>query len=603
MRKRNRMKRLLVGGVTGIVMAALLIGVIQGAAAGDNGSRVTALGGVLALLITGALLGLLYAGFFEPGSTHSTHLLHGLLLGIGAWVVLALNLYPVLMGMGPKWQAAAVMAYIPHLMAYLFLGGLTGLCYSLAYARLAKPWQLAAPPALLPEIKTRVVILGGGYAGVTAAQTLEQALKLDPSVGIWLVSNTNFLLHTPMLSEVSASAVRAENISPPLRSFFQHVQVVQGAVERIDLTARRVYLTPDSRSAQRQLPFDQLILTLGSVAHFFDTPGVAENARTFKSLEDAELIRNQIIDLFERADFEADPATRRRLLTFVVAGGGFAGVELIGGLNDFVRGIAPFYPNVQPDEVRPLLIHARETILPELSESLGQYAQAKLEQRGVEFKLGVRCTGAAPGKVFLSHEMIPAETFIWTAGNKPNPVLTTLGLPLTARGQIAVNEYLAVPDMPGLWAAGDCAQIPDLITGKLAPPTAQHALREGKVLGHNVAAAIQGKPQQKFVHKSLGSLAALGHQLAVAEVFGYRFSGFLAWVMWRSIYLAKLPTLARQTRVGLDWALDLFFPPDIVQTIDFSRTTDAQTLMPVVQKEIKSKEKRERSAEKAPAVS
>ncbi len=583
-----RIKRLFLGIASGIVIAVLLIESVKRSAISGNTITVADLGGASHLLVTSALLGLICAEFFQRRSWYIEHLLQGCILGTAAWVVLALNLYPVLMGMRPMWQAVAVTAYFPHLVAYLFLGGLTGLLYSLAYTWLAKLWQLMALPAILPEITTRIVILGGGYAGVTAAQTLEQELQHDPSVGIWLVSNTNFLLHTPMLSEVAASAVRAENISPPLRSFFQNVQMVQGAVARVDLASRTVYLIPDNRSTQRQLPFDQLILAVGSVPHFFGTKGVAEHALTFKSLEDAELIRNQIIDMFERADFEPDSDIRRHLLTFVVAGGGFAGVELIGGLNDFARGIAPFYPNVSPEEICPILIHGRDTILPELSASLGKYAQEKLAQRGVEFKLGGRCTGAEPGKVFFDNEVISTETFIWTAGNQPNPVLTTLGLPLTARGQIAVNAYLAASDVPGLWAVGDCAQVPDGITGKFAPPTAQHALREGKVVGHNVAATLQGKSLEKFAHTSVGSLAALGHQLAVAEIFGYRFSGFLAWVMWRSIYLAKLPTLARQVRVGLDWALDIFFPPDIVQTIDFSHAGATQVLTPAIQPEVES---------------
>ncbi|MBW7885694.1 MAG: NAD(P)/FAD-dependent oxidoreductase [Caldilineaceae bacterium] len=602
MHKRHSTRRFILGGATGLIMAALAVAVLRLAAAG-GGITVADVGGVFQIVVTGALLGLSGAAFLPREAPPAEQIIYGCVLGIVAWVVLALNIYPVLMGRGPMWQAAAVMPYFPHLVAYTLLGGTTGLLYGVLFVWLAGPLQLVPPPMDVPEIKLRVVILGGGYAGVTAAQTLEKELKGDPSAGIWLVSNTNFLLHTPMLSEVSASAVRAENISPPLRSFFRNVQVVQGAVERVDLAERTLYLAPDGRSPARQLPFDHLIVTVGSVPHFFGTRGVAEHALTFKSLEDAELIRNQIIDMFERADFEADPATRRRLLTFVVAGGGFAGVELIGGLNDFARGIAPFYPNVRQDEIRPVLIHARETILPELSESLGKYAQEKLAQRGVEFKLGVRCTGVEPGKVFLSDGEIEAETFIWTAGNKPNPVLAMLGVPLTDRGQIAVNQYLAVADVPGLWAAGDCAQVPDVVTGAFAPPTAQHALREGKVVGHNVAAAIQGKALEEFAHKSLGSLAALGHQLAVAEVFGYRFSGFLAWVMWRSIYLLKLPTLARQVRVGLDWALDIFFPPDIVQTIDFSRARAGQEKTQTAPNGTMGQEKPARGADEVVAVS
>jgi NADH dehydrogenase len=499
------------------------------------------------------------------------HLMIGLTLGIMAWVILALNVYPALMGRGPMWQVTAVADTFPQLMAYVLQGSLICLAYGLVSSQLARqmePEREIAPPPLA----TRVVVLGGGYAGVNAAQRLERELADDPSVGIWMVSQTNYLLHTPMLSEVSASALNSQHISPPLRNFFRRVQVVHAAVERADLKQRTVHLAPDARSPHRELPFDHLVLTTGSVPNFFGNEEVEAEAFTFKSLEDAVLLRNQIIEMFERADFEENAEARRRMLTFVVAGGGFAGVELIGGLNDFARGMLPYYPNIPPEELRLVMVHSRDTILPELSEGLGQYAREKLEERGIEFRLGVRVTGAKPGAVLLGDDVLPTETFVWTAGNRPSPVVETLGLPLTKRGQIEVNGELAVTGAPGLWAAGDCAQIPDVVTGETCPPTAQHALRQGKLLGHNVAASIKGKPLKTFNFKTLGSLAALGHQLAVAEIMGYRFSGFLAWLMWRGIYLSKLPTLDKQVRVGLDWLLDIFFPPDIVQTIDFGHT-------------------------------
>jgi NADH:ubiquinone reductase (H+-translocating) len=271
--------------------------------------------------------------------------------------------------------------------------------------------------------------------------------------------------------------------------------------------------------------------------------------------------------MFEQADHELDPAKRQAMLTFSVAGGGFAGVELIGGLNDFARGIAAAYPNIDPGEIRLVLVHSGETILPELSVELGQYAQQKLSERGVEFNMTTRVTGAEPGKVWLGDTFIATETFIWTAGNRPSPIVEMLGIPLTKRGQIEVDKHLAAPNHPGVWALGDCAQIPDphSRTG-FSPPTAQHALREGKIVAHNVAATLHNQPLKEWNFKTLGSLSALGHQLAVAEVFGYRFSGFLAWLMWRGIYLSKLPSFEKQVRVGLDWLLDVFFPPDIVQS-------------------------------------
>jgi NADH dehydrogenase len=546
-----------------------------------SGITVAELGGAMGLLVAGAVIGGSYACLFqpEPGG-HAEHLMSGVPLGLIAWVILAMNLYPLLTGSGPMWEADVAIGLFPQLIAFLLLGSVVGLVYGLAYQLLAIPLRLATSELIQtpPLVSKRIVIVGGGYAGVSAAQKLEQELGDDPTVGIWLVSGTNYLLHTPMLSEVSASSIDPQHICPPLRSSFRHVRMVQCAVERIDLEQRIVHLTADVRSRHRELPFDHLILTLGSVPNFFGNPGVEAEAFTFKSLEDAVLLRNQIIDMFERADFEQDVEKRRRMLTFVVAGGGFAGVELIGGINDFARGMLPYYPNTPPEELRLVLVHSRDTILPELSPSLGKFAQEKLEERGVEFKLEMRVTGAKPGTVLLGDEVLPTETIVWTAGNKPNPVLETLGLPLTKRGQLEVNTELAVLNVSGLWAAGDCAQVPDLSTGKFAPPTAQHAVREGKVLGYNVAASIKGKPLKTFNFKTLGSLAALGHQLAVAEIMGYRFSGFLAWLMWRAIYLSKLPTLEKQVRVGLDWILDIFFPPDIVQTIDFGHPTNDQSV-------------------------
>ncbi len=571
-------RRLLLGGISGVIVASLHIAVINVTISPSSDSlTLSDLGGVLSLIFAGLLIGLSYAWLFYPVSqTLAENVANGLIVGLGMWVILAINIYPTLSGQGPMWEASAIATLIPHLIAYLSQGSFIGLLYGRAYIPLSSYLTPIATPT--PPVTQRVVILGGGYAGVNVAQALEQELERDPTVGIWLVSQTNYLLHTPMLSEVSASALNAQHISPPLRNFFRRTQVVQGEVAEVDLEQRVIRLTPDDGSPHRELPFDHLVLTTGGVPNFFGNQAVEAEAFTFKSLEDAVLLRNHIIHMFERADFETDPSKRQGMLTFVVAGGGFAGVELIGGLNDFVRGMLPYYPNVLPDEVRPVLVHSRDTILPELSEQLGKYAQQKLAERGVEFKLGVRVTGAESGAVLLGDEVLPTETFVWTAGNKPSPILGKLGLPLTKRGQVEVNTELAVPELSGVWAAGDCAQIPDLSTGKFCPPTAQHALREGKVLGYNVAAAIKGKPLKQFNFTTLGSLAALGHQLAVAEIMGYRFSGFLAWLMWRAIYLSKLPTVDKQVRVGLDWVLDIFFPPDIVQTIDFrqakSMTTD-----------------------------
>ena len=282
-------------------------------------------------------------------------------------------------------------------------------------------------------------------------------------------------------------------------------------------------------------------------------------------------IRNHVIDVFERADSEPDPGCRRALLTFVVAGGGFSGAELAGGLNDFARGIIADYPNLSTDDLRIILVHSRERILPELSESLANYAMQRMRERGVTFKLNTRVADASLGSISLSPpEEIPTKTFVWTAGAIPNPILKELPVKHDSRGAVLVDRTLAVPDYGNVWALGDCASVPDMKTGKTCPPTAQVATREAVVLAHNIRAYLLARPLKEFCFKSLGTLCIVGYHTACAEIRGRKFSGLFAWLLWRGIYLSKLPGLERKVRVLTDWTLELFFPRDIVQTIDFN---------------------------------
>jgi len=324
------------------------------------------------------------------------------------------------------------------------------------------------------------------------------------------------------------------------------------------------------------MAYDHLVLALGSVTNFFGIENLEKHAFNFKSLLDAIRIRNHVIDMFERADRTMDAEQRAELLTLVIAGGGFAGVELAGALNDFSRGILADYPNLRPEELRVILVHSGARILPELSESLSDYAQQTMSARGVAFKLNARLVDARPGMVVLgTGEEIRARTLVWTAGTAPNPLLKTLVVERDSRGAVRVDSTLAVPGHPGLWALGDCAAITNAKTGKSCPPTAQFALREGHVLAHNICASLRAKPLQAFRFESLGALCVVGHHNACAELSvpgarqkSVRFSGLLAWLMWRSIYLSKLPGLERKVRVMFDWVIELFFPRDIVQTID-----------------------------------
>jgi NADH dehydrogenase len=413
--------------------------------------------------------------------------------------------------------------------------------------------------------RTRVVILGGGFAGVYTALRLEKIFSRDEDIEIILVSDENFMLFTPMLPEVSSSSIEAKHIVSPLRAFFRKAKFQNRELHSIDLQRRVVVAAHCPACDRRELGFDHLVLALGSTTNFHGVSGVADNALPMKTLSDAMMLRNHVIDVFEHADLRDDPLARSAMLTFVVAGGGFAGVETVAELKDFAHAAHRFYPNIRPDEVKVILLHSGPRILPEISESLADYALKKLREKGVEVRLNTRLTSATAGWVELGNkERIPTQTLVWTAGVSPSPLLATLPCARNKQGNIIVNEYLEVSGYPGLWALGDCAEVPDPQTGRSYPATAQHAIREGKVVADNIAACLGFGRKRQFVYKPLGVLACLGRRSAVAEICRFKFSGFFAWWLWRTVYLFKLPGLERKARVAMDWTLDLFFPRDIV---------------------------------------
>jgi NADH:ubiquinone reductase (H+-translocating) len=413
--------------------------------------------------------------------------------------------------------------------------------------------------------KTRIVIIGGGFAGTATALKLEKTYRRDPSVEITLIDSENFFTFTPLLAEVPSGSIQPKHIVFPLRALLKRTKVKQAEVKEVDLNNRTVTAAHCQACGDELLPFDQLVLASGSTPNYFGLPGVAEHALTIKSLADATALHAQVIDKLEHADLQSDPVARRQMLTFVVAGGGFAGVETLAELNDFVRGAKKFYPNVSPEDVRMVLIHSGNRILPEVSKSLSAYALKKLRSRGVEVLLETRVLGCRGDCVTLSNgDELLASTFVWAAGTAPSPILARLDLPRTKAGKIEVDATMAVSGHPGLWAVGDSAAIPDVVTGGLCPPTAQYALRQGKRLAQNIAAVLENREPEPFKFKTLGVLAGLGRRSAVAEIFGLQFSGFIAWWLFRTIYLMKLPGFERKLRVAIDWTLDLFFPRDIV---------------------------------------
>ena len=346
-----------------------------------------------------------------------------------------------------------------------------------------------------------------------------------------------------------------------------------GDVEAIDLPGKRVVVSHGFDHHHHDMPYDHLVIALGSITNFFNLPGLQERALTMKTLGDAITLRNRLIALLQEANSECCAAIREPLLTVVVAGGGFAGVETIAAVNDFVRHALKFYPNCQEQHVRMVLVHPGSVILPELGEKLGSYAQKKLAARKVDIRVNTRVTGVSERGIEL-HDgtVITGNTLVWMAGTSPNPLLESLPCQ-KERGRLLVNEYLEVPEWPGVWALGDCAVIPDLQTGKAYPPTAQHALREGKVLAQNLAATVRGNQKTPFVFKTIGQLASLGRRTGVANIMGMNFSGFIAWWLWRTIYLSKLPRFEKKFRVALDWTLDLLFSKDLVQFLTFHAPT------------------------------
>jgi NADH dehydrogenase len=413
--------------------------------------------------------------------------------------------------------------------------------------------------------KQRIIVLGGGFAGIYAMKELDRLLGRAPDVEITLINRENFFVFTPMLHEVAASDLDLTHIVNPIRKLTRHASFFKGDVVEIDLEHKAVVVAHGvEKQHVHRLEYDHLVLALGSVTNFFGIPGLAERAFTMKTLGDAIALRNRVIDSLDEADFECCPEVRRRMMTFVVAGGGFAGVETAAAVHDFILDALHHYPNLKPSDVRMILVHPGKVILPELSEKLGAYAQRKLSQRGMDIRLGTRVAGFSGDCVELSDgSKIASANLVWTAGTAPNPLLAKLPC-VVERGRVAVDPFLEVPSWPGVWSLGDCAFVPDGKGGSF-PPTAQHASRQGKVLARNIAAAIRGGRKRPFVFTTLGQLAAIGRRTGVASILGINFSGFVAWWLWRTIYLMKLPRLERKLRVGIDWTLDVMFTKDLVQ--------------------------------------
>ena len=410
----------------------------------------------------------------------------------------------------------------------------------------------------------RIVILGGGFGGLAVARELERRLGDDDSVHITLVNRENYFLFTPMLHEVAASDLDLSTIVNPLRKMLRRTSLFTGLAESIDTVARTVHVTHADGAHAHDLSYDHLVVALGAVTNFYGIAGLQSRAATMKTLGDAIALRNQLIGHLEEADFECSGDIRDPLLTVLVAGGGFAGVETVAAINDFMRAALRFYANLEPSNVRVMIVHPGAYLLPELGETLGRYTQEKLSARGVEVVLNAKVAEVNGDRVRLTNgRMIETRNLVWTACTSANPVIDGVSC-AKERGRLVVDAALQVPGHPGLWALGDCASIPSP-DGGTYPPTAQHVLRQGVQLATNILASMRSEPLAPFRFKTIGLLASIGQRTGVANIFGVNFSGFVAWWLWRTVYLAKLPRLEKKLRVALQWTLDVVFSKDIVQ--------------------------------------
>jgi NADH dehydrogenase len=426
-----------------------------------------------------------------------------------------------------------------------------------------------------------LVIIGGGFAGITLAEQLEH--RLPPGWKLTLVSQENFITYNPLLPEVVGASIMPGHVVAPLRQMIHCSSVCMAQVSEIDLESRTIHYLGEGTG---RLDYDQLVLAIGVQSNLHLIKGMAQYALPLKTLGDALFLRNRIIARLEQAELQPDPEARRWLTTFVVIGGGFSGVETAGELIDFLHASLRYYPRIRREDVRVALLHGQDRLLPELSPSLGEFAYRKMRMQGLEVRLNARAVRIDDRHVTLADgELIAAGTVVSTIGTVPNPLVGELPLPKD-RGRIATNPDMSVPGFPGVWALGDCAAVPNARDGKISPPTAQFAARQARVLARNIASHLQGSRTRPFDYKPVGQLSSIGHNKAVAEVFGLRLSGFVAWLLWRGVYLLKIPTLARKSRLFLEWNWAMFFPPDIAH-LGFRRTRrDTPPLRAVTQDKV-----------------
>jgi len=411
---------------------------------------------------------------------------------------------------------------------------------------------------------TRIVILGGGFAGVMAARRLERRFKRRDDVQVTLISRDNFLLMTPLMFESCTGTLELRHCSVAIRSFLRRTYFVEAVVRKIDLDQRLVHADWGAQGTgeEHNIPYDQLVLALGAVTNMHQVPG-SENAFTFKTLADVIVLRNHIIECLERADVVTDAEHRRRLLTFAVVGGGFVGAEVFGEVSAFMDEVIHYYPGIQRDEIRLFLVHAGDRIMPEVPPKLGDYGVRVLNRRkGVRILTHSPALSIEPGILHLKDQTIEAATIVLSAGISPSPLAADLPLPRDHHGNVIVEATMRCTARPEVWALGDCASVPGT-DGKPCPKLAQYAMRQANTLADNIDAVLHGKPPRPFEYRTLGLMAALGHERGLATVMRFQLRGFFAWWIRRTYYLMVMPRWPQRLRIVADWTIALFFRPEI----------------------------------------
>lgn len=437
--------------------------------------------------------------------------------------------------------------------------------------------------------KKKIVILGGGFAGVECARKLESEFGGDSGIEIVMVSEDNFLLFTPMLPQVASGMIETRHIVLPIRTICKKTKFYEGRVKNVDPYGKIVTLwgTGDKRGIS--IHYDFLVVALGSETNFFGMADVEKNAYTMKTLNDAVMLRNRVIDMLEQAENETNPILRKSFLNFVVVGGGFAGIETAGELMDLLLDARKHYSTIKRDDLKVIVLEALGMILPGFNEKLADFAKDKMIERGIDIRLKTAVTSFDGNEVTTKSldehpkdsvdtskvDSIITKTLIWTAGVTPvNTIKRSMFK--TEKGKIIVNDYLEVSDFPGVFAIGDCALHIDPETQRPLPPTAQIAEAQAKIAAKNLTSLIKNSKKEKFVYHSKGQMAIIGKRSGIASFLGMNISGFWAWLIWRNIYLSKITTFDKRTRVFLDWTIDLFFDRDISRLKLMKRETEKE---------------------------